>query len=127
MIFLQIKKIFFCYDLKENENYSQMNKEANEIMLNLQEGKKSNTGLIKKNNDTINTGFLIVSYLLKNTQNINQEIKYFLYDIKQNKEKFLNEFTFKTKFAYEDLQKLLSTLEGHFNYQYLVLEFYQII
>ena len=103
------EKNFFCYDLKINENnYLQMNKEANEIMLNLQEEKKCNTGLIKKNNDAINTGFLIVYDLLKNTQNINQEIKYFLYDIKQNREKFLNEFTLKTKLAYEDLQKLLS-------------------
>ena len=122
------EKNFFCYDLKINENnYLQMNKEANEIMLNLQEEKKCNTGLIKKNNDAINTGFLIVYDLLKNTQNINQEIKYFLYDIKQNREKFLNEFTLKTKLAYEDLQKLLSNFEGHFNYQYLVIEFYQII
>ena len=125
--FFEKEKKFFCYDLKANENYLQMNKEANEIILNLQEEKKSNTGLIKKNNDSINTGFLITYDLLKNIQNINQEIKYFLYDIKQNREKFLNEFTIKTKIAYEDLQKLLSAFDGHFNYQYLVLEFYQII
>ena len=121
--FLNKQKNFFCYDLKENE----MNNEANEIMLNLKEEKKNSIGLIKKNNDSINTGFLIVYDLLKNAQNINQEIKFFLFDIKQNREKFLNEFTFKTKLVYEDLQKILSNFEGHFNYQYLVLDFYQII
>ena len=121
--FFNKQKNFLCYDLKENG----INKEANEIILNLKEEKKSNIGLIKKNNDNINAGFLIVYDLLKNTQNINQEIKYFLFDIKQNREKYLEEFTFKTKLVYEDLQKILSSFEGHFNYQYLVLDFYQAV
>ena len=111
------QKNFFCYDLNINENFIKSNKEE----------KINNIGLVKKNNDEINTGFLITYDLLKNIQNINQEIKYFLFDIKQNREKFLNEFTLKTKFAYEDMQKILLPFEGHFNYQYLVIEFYQRI
>ena len=119
------QKTFFCYNINENEN-SHINNDVNDILLNLQE-KKSNIGIIKKNNDLINSGFLIVYDLLKNIQNINQEIKYFLYDIKQNREKYLEEFTNKTKLAYEDLQKMLLSFEGHFNYQYLVIEFYRIV
>ena len=39
----------------------------------------------------------------------------------------MEEFTNKTKLAYEDLQKMLLSFEGHFNYQYLVIEFYRIV
>jgi hypothetical protein len=120
------QKTFFYYNINENEN-SHINNDVNDILLNLQEEKKSNIGIIKKNNDLINSGFLIVYDLLKNIQNINQEIKYFLYDIKQNREKYLEDFTNKTKLAYEDLQKMLLSFEGHFNYQYLVIEFYRIV
>ena len=120
------QKTFFCYNINENEN-SHIHNDVNDILLNLQEEKKSNIGINKKNNDLINSGFLIVYDLLKNIQNINQEIKYFLYDIKQNREKYLEEFTNKTKLAYEDLQKMLLSFEGHFNYQYLVIEFYRIV
>ena len=120
------QKTFFCYNINENEN-SHIHNDVNDILLNLQEEKKSNIGINKKNNDLINSGFLIVYDLLKNIQNINQEIKYFLYDINQNREKYLEEFTNKTKLAYEDLQKMLLSFEGHFNYQYLVIEFYRIV
>ena len=123
--FFQKQKKFFDYNINCGDN----NSITNDIILNLQEKKNNNNGigLIKKNNDVINCGFLIVYDLLKNTSNINQEIKYFLYDIKQNREKFLNEFTIKTKCVYDDMQKLLSNFDGHFNYQYLAIEFYQII
>ena len=120
--FFQKQKKFFDYDI-----ISEDNKDAEDI-LHLQEKEINNSsGLIKKNNDSMNCGFLIVYDLIKNIQNINQEIKYFLYDIKQNREKFLNEFTVKTKFVYDDMQKLSSNFDGHFNYQYLAIEFYQII
>ena len=125
--FFQKQKKFFCYNINSNIDSSQINNDANKIILNLQEKTRNNTGLIIKNNDVNNSGFLIVYDLLKNTQNINQEIKYFLYDIKQNREKFLDEFTIKTKLVYDDMQKLISSFDGHFNYQYLAVEFYQII
>ena len=103
------QKTFFYYNINENEN-SHINNDVNDILLNLQEKKKSNIGIIKKNNDLINSGFLIVYDLLKNIQNINQEIKYFLYDIKQNREKYLEDFTNKTK-----LSKMMSLTSSEEN------------
>ena len=126
--FISKQKTFFCYNLESDTNSSKLNSEANEIVMNLQEGAKiSNIGLIKKNNDAVNSGFLIVYDLLKNTQSINQEIKYFFYDIKINREKFLEGFTRKTKWAYESMQNLLMNFDGNFKYPYLMIEFYQII
>ena len=123
--FFSKQKTFFCYDLDNDVDSSKLNNESSEYMINLT--RSSNIGLIKKNKDIVNTGFLMAFDLLKNSQNINQEIKYFLYDIKQNKEKFLDEFTNKTKFAYESMQKLIENFDGQFNYQYLMIEFYKII
>ena len=95
-------------------------------MQNLQIGSKSNTGLITTNTDGLNSTFLITYDLLKNSKNINDQIKYFMNDIKVNREKYLTDFTNKKNVIYEDILKLLN-FDGSFNYQFLDNEFYKII
>ena len=128
--FIEKQKKFFCIDITEKtdlENIKQSNPEANEVITNLQEGSKTNTGLITTNKDNLNSTFLITYDLLKNTKNINDHIRYFINDIRLNREKFINDFTQKKETIYEDLNKLQSYFSGTLNYQYLTSEFYKII
>ena len=126
-IFFDKQKRFLCIDTNENPNINENNPKANELMQNLQEGSKSKVGLITKNRDAVNATFLITYDLLKNTKNINDQIKFFMNDIKLNKEKFLKEFTNKKNAVYEDMQKLLAAYNGSFNYQFLANDYYKII
>ena len=125
--FFEKQKRFLCIDIDEKENANGNNPKADEVIQNLKEGSKSNTGLITTNKDGFNTTFLITYDLLKHTQNINDQIKYFINDIRINREKFLDDFTKKKNVVYEDMQKLLAAFEGSFNYQYLANDYYQII
>ena len=125
-LFFEKQKKFFCIDVTESQGINQDNPEAKEVMQNLQVGSKSNTGLISTNTDGLNSTFLITYDLLKNTKNINEQIKYFMNDIKVNREKYITNFTNKKNVIYEDILKLLN-FDGSFNYQFLDNEFYKII
>ena len=92
-LFFEKQKKFFCIDVTESENINQDNPEAKEVMQNLQVGSKSNAGLITTNTDGLNSTFLITYDLLKNSKNINEQIKYFMNDIKVNREKYITDFT----------------------------------
>ena len=126
-IFFDKQKKFLCIDTNEDPNINENNPKANQLMQNLQEDSKSKVGLITKNRDAVNVTFLITYDLLKNTKNINDQIKFFMNDIRLNKEKFLKDFTNKKNAVYEDMQKLLAAYNGSFNYQFLANDYYKII
>ena len=126
-IFFDKQKKFLCIDTNEEPNINENNPKANQLMQNLQEDSKSKVGLITKNRDAVNVTFLITYDLLKNTKNINDQIKFFMNDIRLNKEKFLKDFTNKKNAVYEDMQKLLAAYNGSFNYQFLANDYYKII
>jgi len=128
--FIEKQKKFFCIDISDKtdlENIKQSNPNANELITNLKEQSKTNTGLITTNKDNLNSTFLITYDLLKNTKNINDHIRYFINDIRINREKFIKDFTSKKEIIYEEMNKLQSYFDGTLNYQYLTSEFYQII
>ena len=128
--FIEKQKKFFCIDISDKtdlENIKQNNPNANELIANLKEQSKTNTGLITTNKDNLNSTFLITYDLLKNTKNINDHIRYFINDIRINREKFIKNFTSKKEIIYEEMNKLQSYFDGTLNYQYLTSEFYQII
>ena len=126
-IFFDKQKKFLCIDTNEDPNINENNTKANQLMQNLQEDSKSKVGLITKNRDAVNVTFLITYDLLKNTKNINDHIRYFINDIRINREKFINDFTKQKELIYEELNKLQSYFNGTMNYQYLTSEFYKII
>ena len=121
--FLEKQKKFLCLDVNENTTDAQIN----DILKNLQELSKKNDGLITSNKDKTNAVFLITYDLLKNTENINKEIKYFINDIRINRIKYLKDFTDKKNIIYDDMQKLHNAFDGVFNYQYLTNNFYKLI
>ena len=116
-IFLEKQKKFLCIDINE----------SNDFVKNLQELTKSNYGLVTSNKDGANAIFLITYDLLKNIKNINDHIKYFINDIKVNREKYLKDFTTQKNIIYEDMDKLQKDFEGCLNYQYLTNDFYRLI
>ena len=118
-IFLEKQKKFLCIDINENNN------ESNNVLKNLRE--KSNFGLISTNKDASNSIFLITYDLLKNTKNINEQIKYFINDIKVNREKYINDFISQKNKIYEDMDILHKAFDGCMNYQYLTNDFYKLI
>ena len=118
-IFLEKQKKFLCIDINENNN------ESNDVLKNLRE--KSNFGLISTNKDASNSIFLITYDLLKNTKNINEQIKYFINDIKVNREKYINDFISQKNKIYEDMDILHKAFDGCMNYQYLTNDFYKLI
>ena len=129
-VFVDKQKKFFCIDVSNNaalENLKKNNPEANEVITNLKEGSKTNFGMITTNKDNLNSTFLIIYDLLKNTKNINDHIRYFINDIRINREKFINDFTKQKELIYKELNKLQSYFNGTMNYQYLTSEFYKII
>ena len=128
--FIEKQKNFFCIGISDNnglENINQSNPEAGDLITNLKEQSKTNTGLITTNKDNLNTTFLITYDLLKHTKNINGQICYFINEIRLNREKFINDFNHKKEVIYEEMNKLQSFFEGTLNYQYLTNEFYKII
>ena len=128
--FIEKQKNFFCIDISDTsdlESIKKSNPEANELITNLQEGSRTNRGLITTNKDNLNTTFLINYDLLKHTKNINDQIRYFINDIRINREKFINDLNHKKEVIYDDMNKLQSLFDGTLNYQYLTTEFYKII
>ena len=128
--FIEKQKNFFCIGISDNnglENINQSNPEAGDLITNLKEQSKTNTGLITTNKDNLNTTFLITYDLLKHTKNLNGQICYFINEIRLNREKFINDFNHKKEVIYEEMNKLQSFFEGTLNYQYLTNEFYKII
>ena len=121
-IFLEKQKKFLCLDISENNN-----PESNNVVKNLQENIKSNFGLISTNKDGTNAIFLITYDLLKHTKNINEQIKYFINDIKVNREKYIKGFINQKNIVYEEMEKLQKDFDGCFNYQYLTNDFYKVI
>ena len=127
--FIEKQKKFFCIDVTENidiEDTKKSNPEMNEVIKNLQEGSKNNTGLITTNKDNLNSTFLIIYDLLKNTKYINDQIRYFINDIRINREKFIKDTNHKKDIIYNEIEKL-SRFDGTLNYQYLTSDFYNII
>ena len=123
--FFKKQNKFLCLDVNENPDINLVNPEANQVLTNLQEG--SNNGIIQTNKDSDNAVFLISYDLYCNTKNVNDEIKYFINDIRLNREKYLTDFTNKKNQIYEDMQNLLKPFDGSFNYQFLCSEFYKKI
>ena len=122
-LFLEKQKKFLSINIKEDS----LSPESDNIVKNLQEMTNANYGLVSSNKDGANAIFLITYDLLKNTKNINDQIKYFINDIKINREKYVNDFKTKKNTIYEDMDKLQKDFDGCFNYQYLTNNFYQLI
>ena len=123
--FLEKQKKFLCMELDEDKEMT--DSQYNDILRNLQELSKNNNGLITSNKDNTNAIFLITYDLLKNTANINDEIKYFINDIRLNRIKYVDDFTNKKNIIYDDMQKLHNPFDGVLNYQYLTNDFYKLI
>ena len=122
-IFLEKQKNFLCMDIVENNGEL----ESNDIVNNLQPNTKSNFGLITNNKDGTNSIFLITYDLLKNTENINEQIKYFINNIKVNREKYIGDFTNQKNIIYQNMEQLKKDFDGCINYQFLTSDFYKLI
>ena len=121
--FLEKQKNFLCIDIVEGNGEL----ESNDIVNNLQVNTKSNYGLISNNKDGTNSIFLITYDLLKNTENINEQIKYFINDIKVNREKYIGDFTNQKNIIYQNMEQLKKDFDGCINYQFLTSDFYKLI
>ena len=102
--FLEKQKNFFCIDTNEGVESKNINPEANEVLKNL-EGEKSPMGMIQPNKDTVNSTFLLTYDLIKNTEFMNNLIKDIINEIKENTEKYVNEFNEKAKEAEEAINR----------------------
>ena len=122
-IFLEKQKNFLCIDIVENNGEL----ESNDIVNNLQVNTKSNFGLITNNKDSTNSIFLITYDLLKNTENINEQIKFFINDIKVKTEKYIGDFTNQKNIIYQNMEQLKKDFDGCINYQFLTNDFYKLI
>ena len=123
--FFKKQNKFLCLDINENPNINNANPEANEVLANLTDDTRN--GMIHTNKDNNNAVFLLSYDLYRNTKNINDEIKYFINDIRLNREKYLKDFTDKKNKIYEDMENLIKPFNGSFNYQFLCSEFYKKI
>ena len=122
--FLEKQKNFFCIDLNEGVDSENINPEANEVLKNLEGGTASPLGMIQPNKDSVNSTFLITYDLLNNTQFMNNLIKDIFVDIKNNVERYIDEFNAKSLEVEEAINKLLEPFEGILKYQYLLCDFY---
>ena len=122
-IFLEKQKNFLCIDILDNSD----EQISNNIVKNLQQNIKSNFGLVSNNKDATNSIFLITYDLLKNTENINEHIKYFINDIKVNREKYIRDFINQKNVIFDNMEKLKKDFDGCINYQYLTNDFYKLI
>jgi hypothetical protein len=122
--FLEKQKNFFCIDLNEGVDSQNVDPEANEVLKNLEGGTASPMGMIQPNKDSVNSTFLITYDLLNNTQFMNNLIKDIFVDIKNNVEKYINDFNEKSKEVEEAINKLLNPFDGMLKYQYLLCDFY---
>ena len=122
--FFEKQKKFFCIDLNEGVDSDQVNPEANQVMKNLEGNAASPMGMIQPNKDYVNSTFLLTYDLLKNTEFMNNLIKDVINDIKENSDKYINEFNAKAKDVEEAIKKLLSPFEGVFKYNILMNDFY---
>lgn len=121
--FLEKQKKFLNINILDENSI-----EDTDILKNLQEViTHHNHHEVKGNQDNTNSIFLITYDLLKNTENVNEHIKYFINDIRLNREKYINDFNNKKNIIYDDIQKLQNAFDGCLNYQYLTSEFYKII
>ena len=125
--FLEKQKNFFCIDINEGVDSQNVNPEANEVLKNLEGETASPMGMIQPNKDMVNSTFLLTYDLLKNTEFMNNLIREIFIDIKENIERYINEFTTKAKEVEDAIAKLLSIFEGMFKYQYLLCDFYSQI
>ena len=64
---------------------------------------------------------------MKNTENINEHIKYFINDIKVNREKYIRDFINQKNVIFDNMEKLKKDFDGCINYQYLTNDFYKLI
>ena len=121
--FLKKQKNFLCIDIPvKSEEQIPKN-----LVKNLQENIKTNFGFCSSNKDGTNSIFLITYDLLKNTENINEYVKYFINDIKVNREKYIGDFISQKKIVYDNMEKLKKDFDGCINYQYLTNDFYKLI
>ena len=125
--FLEKQKNFFCIDINEGVDSQNINPEASEVLKNLEGETASPMGMIQPNKDTVNSTFLLTYDLLKNTEYMNNLIRDIFIDIKENTERYINEFNAKAKEVEEAINKLLTPFEGMFKYQYLLCDFYSQI
>ena len=125
--FLEKQKNFFCIDINEGVDSQNINPEASEVLKNLEGETASPMGMIQPNKDTVNSTFLLTYDLLKNTEYMNNLIRDIFIDIKENTERYINEFNSNSKEVEEAINKLLTPFEGMFKYQYLLCDFYSQI
>ena len=125
--FLEKQKNFFCIDINEGIDSQNVNPEANEVLKNLEGENASPMGMIQPNKDTVNSTFLLTYDLIKNTEFMNNLIRDIFIDIKENTERYINEFNTKVKEVEDAINKLLIPFEGMFKYQYLLCDFYSQI
>ena len=125
--FLEKQKNFFCIDINEGVDSQNINPEASEVLKNLEGETASPMGMIQPNKDTVNSTFLLTYDLLKNTEYMNNLIRDIFIEIKENTERYINEFNVKAKEVEEAINKLLTPFEGMFKYQYLLCDFYSQI
>jgi len=125
--FFEKQKNFVYVDVNENVESEKINPEANEVIKNLEASGANPEGMIQPNKDMGNITFLISYDLLKHTEFMNNLIKNIFIDIKNNLEKYTNEFSSKAADAEESINKLLTPFEGVLKYQYLLCDFYSEI
>ena len=126
------KDFYYINVIDEGEELNKENEIINndpdfDLLKNLKKNTNKNYGMTHNNNDTYNSTFLISYDIFKNTSYINSEICKLLNDIKENKEKYLNEFNENINKINEDIDKLNNTFNGVFNFSYLTNEFYKMI
>ena len=123
--YLKKQKDFYCIEVKEeNEEKEQKEKMNNNLITNQN---NDDLGVVQGNDDTFNTTFLTNYDLMKNSAYINGQIIKYLKDIKENKDKYLKEFTEIINLIKEDIEKLNKSFNGKFNYGNLSKDFYKMI
>ena len=129
--YLKKQKDFYFIQVKDEENEENI-KEINndpdfDLLRNLKKNVNKEAGMIKGNNDTFNSSFLLSYDIVKNITFINNEICKLIGDIKANKEKYLDEFNENIKKINEDIDKLFTPFNGLFNFNYLTNDFYKMV
>ena len=120
--FIQVK------DEENEENIKEINNDPDfDLLRNLKKNVNKEAGMIKGNNDTFNSSFLLSYDIVKNITFINNEICKLIGDIKANKEKYLDEFNENIKKINEDIDKLFTPFNGLFNFNYLTNDFYKMV
>ena len=129
--YLEKSKDFYYIQINENEdlqNENEINPDPDfDVLKNLKKNVNKKAGMIEGNDDMYNSTFLTNYDIFKNTAYLNSEICKLLKDIKENKEKYINELNSNIKQINEDIDKLNKPFNVLFNFTYLTTDFYKMI